>query len=96
LEHILSPSRIVAPEFKTTMVTLLDDTELIGFVQRQTADEFVLRDESLAEHRIKRNRVRESRESTLSAMPEGLLAPLTAQEAADLLEYICATNPPPK
>jgi putative heme-binding domain-containing protein len=94
LEHILLPSRLVAPEFKTAMVTLRDDTELSGFVQRQTADEFVLRDESLAEHRIKRSQVKEFRESTLSAMPEGLLAPLTAQEAADLLEYICTTTPP--
>jgi hypothetical protein len=36
--------------------------------------------------------VKETRESTLSAMPEGLLAPLTAQEAADLLEYLWTTK----
>ena len=38
-------------------------------------------------NRLKTAGLKESRESTLSAMPEGLLAPLTAQEAADLLEF---------
>jgi len=28
----------------------------------------------------------------LSAMPEGLLASLTPQEAADLLEFLCANE----
>jgi glucose/arabinose dehydrogenase/cytochrome c553 len=112
LEHILQPSRFIAPEFRTLLVTLRDDTELTGFVVQSSpgradspppgalsgpgaasaaqagADEFILRDQSLVEHRIRRSEVKESRESTLSAMPDGLLAPLTAQEAADLIEFL--------
>jgi hypothetical protein len=68
---------------------------LSGFVLKRTGDEIVLRDESLAEHRLKPSSLKESRESTLSAMPEGLLAPLTAQEAADLLEFISGAEPLP-
>jgi putative heme-binding domain-containing protein len=94
LEQILLPSKVVAPEHKTTTVTLRDDTELNGFVLRRTADELLLRDQTLTEHTLKLTDVKESRESTLSAMPEGLLAPLTAQEAADLLEYLSASQPP--
>jgi putative heme-binding domain-containing protein len=90
LEQILFPSKVVAPEHKTTTVTLRDDTELNGFVLKRTADELLLRDETLTEHPLKLSDVRETRESTLSAMPEGLLSPLTAQEAADLLEYLGA------
>ena len=93
LEQILLPSKLIAPEFKTTTVILRDDTELNGFVFKTSADEFFLRDESLAERRIKRSDVKESRESLLSAMPEGLLAPLTAQEAADLLEFLFGSEP---
>jgi putative heme-binding domain-containing protein len=99
LEQILLPSKLVAPEFKTTTLTLRDDTELNGFVLKQNADEIILRDESLAERRIKRSDVKESRESLVSAMPEGLLAPLTPQEAADLLEFLfgsVAATPPSK
>ncbi len=88
LEEILQPSKVIAPEFKTTVVTFRDDTEVNGFVLKRTATELVLREESLAERTVKLTEAKESRESTLSAMPEGLLAPLTAQEAADLVEYL--------
>lgn len=93
LEHILQPSKLIAPEFKTTMLILRDDTELSGFLLKQDTTELLLRDESLAEHRVKLSDVKQSRESILSAMPEGLLAPLTAQEAADLLEFLFSSGP---
>jgi len=93
LEQIVYPSRIIAPEYKTIILTLADDTELSGFIVKRTATELVLRDASLADHQVKLSDVKANRESALSAMPEGLLAPLTAQEAADLLEYLHAKRP---
>ena len=83
LEQIILPSKIIAPEFKTYFITLRDDTELTGFIVRRTAGELVLRKEDLIERRVKADDVKQTRESALSSMPEGLLAPLTAQEAAD-------------
>lgn len=88
LEQIIHPSELIAPEFKTTVVTLKDDTEFSGFVLQRTADRLRLRDETLTERTLKTSDIAEIRESALSAMPEGLLAPLTAQEAADLLEFL--------
>jgi putative heme-binding domain-containing protein len=92
LEQIVLPSKIVAPEHRTTIITLQDGTELSGFILKRDATEAVLRDENLTEHRLKVSDLKETREATLSAMPEGLLAPLTAQEAADLLEFLQATD----
>jgi putative heme-binding domain-containing protein len=92
LEQILYPSRVIAPEYKTTVVTLRDDTEISGFVLKRSATELVLRDENLAEHQLRISDLKETREAALSVMPEGMLAPLTAQEAADVLEYLWA-NP---
>jgi putative heme-binding domain-containing protein len=89
LDQILAPSKTVAPEYTTTVITLQDDTELTGFVLRRTPDELEFRDEMAADRKLKVSEIKETRVSTLSAMPEGLLAPLTAQEAADLLEYLC-------
>jgi putative heme-binding domain-containing protein len=94
LEQILAPSKIIAPEFKTANILLRDDTEVSGFVLKATAAELVLRDETLSDRHVKLSDVKERRESALSAMPEGLLAPLTAQEAADLLEYLSTTKLP--
>ena len=88
LEQIVAPSKLVPPEYKTTYLTLKDDTELTGFILRRTAEELLFRDESATERRLKPTEIKETRASTLSTMPEGLLAPLTAQEAADLLAYL--------
>jgi len=92
LDHVLNPSKFIVPEFKTVSLTLRDGTELSGFILQRTATELVLRDETLKEHSLKLFDVKEQRESTLSAMPEGLLAPLTAQEAADLLEFLATSQ----
>jgi putative heme-binding domain-containing protein len=93
LEQILYPSRNIAPEHRTTIVTLRDDSEITGFVLKRTSTELILRDENLTEHKLKLPDLKDTRESALSAMPEGLLSSLTAQEAADLLEYLCGANP---
>jgi putative heme-binding domain-containing protein len=90
LDQVLNPSKLIAPEFKTAILTLRDGTEITGFVVKRTATDLVLRDETLKESTLNLSDVTESRESALSAMPEGLLAPLTAQEAADLIEYLGA------
>ncbi len=92
IEQILYPSRIIAPEHRTTIVTLRDDSEISGFVLKRTATELILRDEQLTEHKLTLADLKDRRESALSAMPEGLLSSLTAQEAADLLEYLCSTD----
>jgi putative heme-binding domain-containing protein len=88
LEHILQPNKLIAPEHRTHSVLLSDDTELTGFVKQRSATELLLRLEDGTDHRVSLAQVQESRESALSAMPEGLLAALTAQEAADLLEFL--------
>ena len=92
LEQILHPSQIVAPEHRTVIVTLRDETEISGFIVRRDANGFVLRDENLLERQLQMADVKEMRESALSAMPEGLLATLTPQEAADLLQFLCANG----
>jgi putative heme-binding domain-containing protein len=94
LEQIVKPSLLIAPEFKTTIVTLRGGEELSGFIRERSATSILLRDESLVEHRVKLSDVENTRESSVSAMPEGLIAPLTAQEAADVLEFLASTQPP--
>jgi hypothetical protein len=53
----------------------------------------VLRDEALTDHTLAISRIKDSHESSLSSMPEGLLASLTAQEAADLVEFLFRSTP---
>lgn len=90
LDQILYPSKAVAPEFKSVNLTLKDEAELIGFIVRRDEHRIILRTETGGERTIAWADVSELRESALSAMPEGLLAALTAQEAADVLEFLIA------
>jgi hypothetical protein len=55
----------------------------------------VIRSEDLTEREVKRSEVESDTQSPASAMPDGLLSGLTAQEAADLLAYLStvATKP---
>lgn len=93
LDQILYPSKAVAPEFKSVNITLKDESELLGFIVRRDANQIFLRTETGGERTIWATDVSESRESALSAMPEGMLAALTAQEAADILEFLMALPP---
>ncbi|MEQ2009784.1 MAG: PQQ-dependent sugar dehydrogenase [Limisphaerales bacterium] len=90
LTHVRQPNLLVAPEHRTHSVLLRDDTELTGFLKKRTATELLLRLEDGSERRVPMTQVASTRESALSAMPDGLLAALTAQEVADLLEFLVA------
>ncbi|PAW74886.1 MAG: hypothetical protein B9S33_22045, partial [Pedosphaera sp. Tous-C6FEB] len=88
LTHITQPNLLVAPEHRTHSVMLRDDTELTGFLKSRTPAELLLRLEDGTDRRVPAAQVASTRESALSAMPDGLLAGLTAQEVADLLEFL--------
>lgn len=88
LTHITQPNLLVAPEHRTHSVILRDDTELTGFLKSRTPTELLLRLEDGTDRRVPAAQVASTRESALSAMPDGLLGALTAQEVADLLEFL--------
>ena len=92
LTHIRQPNLVVAPEHRTHSVILRDDTELTGFLRKRTATELLLHLEDGTDKRVPLAQVASTRESALSAMPEGLLTALTAQEVADLLEFLLSAK----
>ena len=93
LEHIIRPSQLIAPEFRTVSVMLDDFEELSGMIRESNDEELVLIDATLTDHRVSRSKIIQLDESSLSSMPEGLLAALTAREAADLLAWLDSLAP---
>jgi len=87
LQHIVQPSLLVAPEFVLHLVEMRDGTSWSGFLARTNAQQLTLVTEA-GEQAISRADVLKLDQTSQSAMPEGLLAPLTALEAADLLAYL--------
>ena len=90
LDHIMQPSKLVAPEYELHLVETKDGRSLAGFISRTGKDAFQLRVESGETMRLTQQEIVTDSKSPQSAMPEGLLDSLTAQEAADLMAYLTA------
>ena len=88
LESILEPSRRIEPKYAAYVANLADGRSITGLLVKRDDKEVVLRDAQNKEITIKGKNLEELRPSRTSLMPEGQLAGLTAQEAADLLEYL--------
>lgn len=88
LEHILEPSRTIEPAYLTYLVETKDGQVLTGLVLERTAREVVLRDAKGQTTHVPGADVERIVPQTRSLMPELLLRDLTAQQVADLLEYL--------
>ncbi|MBL6764779.1 MAG: PQQ-dependent sugar dehydrogenase [Verrucomicrobiae bacterium] len=90
LESMMDPSKFVDPQFAAYSLDTVSDESFSGFVISRSADEVKFRDLNGVEHVFKKSAVAALRPSQLSLMPAGLLAGLTAAEAADLLAFLAA------
>jgi len=88
LDSILNPSKTIDPAFATYQVETKNDLSYSGLLVRKSSDEVVLKDANLNEVHVKVSEMKTLESSKVSAMPEGLLQSLTAQEAADLVEFL--------
>jgi putative heme-binding domain-containing protein len=88
LDNILNPSKTIDPKYVTYLVKTGKGEDFTGLLVEKTAAEVVLRDAQRQVIRIPAAEVTKVSPQTISSMPEGLLGSLTAQQAADLLEYL--------
>ncbi|HEV8061237.1 MAG TPA: PQQ-dependent sugar dehydrogenase, partial [Gemmataceae bacterium] len=88
LENILEPSKKIDPAYVTHVVETDDGHLYTGVIVSRTKAEVVLRDAADKEQRIPAGKIANSLPQPKSLMPEQLLRDLTAQQAADLLEYL--------
>jgi putative heme-binding domain-containing protein len=88
LESILEPSRRIEPKYAAYVAHTTDGRSFTGLLVKRSAREVVLRDAQNKEIILAARKVEALRPARTSLMPEGQMASLTAQEAADLLEYL--------
>jgi putative heme-binding domain-containing protein len=94
LEHILEPSKTIDPQFVSYLVETKDGQVVTGVVTERTDDAVVLKDAQGKAIKIPRDQVEQLAPQARSLMPELLLRDLTAQQAADLLEFLSAQRAP--
>jgi putative heme-binding domain-containing protein len=88
LDSLLNPSARVEPQYAAYNVRTKDDKTYTGIVVKRDEKQLVLRDAENKEVVIAGENVESVRPSRLSLMPDGQMAGLTVQEAADLLEFL--------
>ena len=92
LESILYPSRKVEEKFATLTVVTTTGQVLTGILAEKTDETVVLRDAKGEVLRVPTAEVAAFEPDSQSLMPERLLREWTAQQAADVLEYLAGQD----
>jgi uncharacterized repeat protein (TIGR03806 family) len=88
LEHILDPSRTIDQQYVSYLVETKDGQVVTGVVAERTKSAIVVKDVQGKTTTIPSDQVEQLSPQPRSLMPELLLRDLTAQQAADLLEFL--------
>lgn len=88
LESILEPSRRINPDYQPYLLKTVDGRVATGLLISRNDKEVILKDAQGKELKFDGEDVEAIQPSRESLMPSGLLANITAQEAADLLAYL--------
>jgi putative heme-binding domain-containing protein len=93
VESVLLPSRQVAEQFRTTVITTRQGVTMSGLVVGETADVVELLLTDTTRKQVHKKDVEERKTSNLSPMPAGLVK--KPEELRDLLAYLLSEKPLP-
>jgi putative heme-binding domain-containing protein len=94
LEAILEPSAGISFGFEAWTVELKSGDEAYGLIVSETGEEIAVKDNKGLITRHKKSDVAGRTQMKLSIMPVGLQEGMTAQELADLIEYLASLKKP--
>jgi uncharacterized repeat protein (TIGR03806 family) len=94
LQHVLQPSLKVDDPHAAYAVLTNDGRAIQGLLAEQNEREIIIKTADKKLTRIARDSIAEMQKSQKSLMPDRILSDLTAQEAADLFEYIQSLGVP--
>jgi putative heme-binding domain-containing protein len=90
LESVLEPSRRVEPKYASFLVKTIDGRSFTGLLVKRDDTQVILRDAENKEIVLAAADVEAVQPSRLSLMPDGQVAGLRPQEAADLIEFLAS------
>ncbi|HEY2413610.1 MAG TPA: HEAT repeat domain-containing protein [Pirellulaceae bacterium] len=95
VEAVVHPSHIISSQYASKTIKTTDGRTLTGLVGAGTAGETVIILPTAERVTLKSNQIEATKPSKLSAMPDGLLDPLSLEEIADLFAYLQKTSKTP-
>ena len=90
LDQILEPSKTIEPQYATYLLETKDGRVLSGLAVERTKDGVVLKDAQGKTIKVASAEIDRLVPQPRSLMPELLLRDLTAQQVADLLEFLAS------
>ena len=94
LSNVFDPSLVIGPAYQVTTVVTKDGRNLTGLIAEDNEQRVVVRMPGEGEEAVPRNRVKYTRVSKLSMMPEGIEASLDKKDLADLFAFLALDKPP--
>jgi len=94
LETIVDPNAVIPNEYRASEIETKDGRSITGIIKMQS-DKTVMVQTANELVTLSRDDVASIRQSELSMMPEGLLAPLADQEVRDLIYYLTRSGQVP-
>ena len=88
LEQILEPAKIIEPPWELATIALRNGETATGFIAERTAADVTLKIAGGTKRKVNLAEFESIKTERVSLMPPGLLQGLTAQEAADLIEFL--------
>jgi putative heme-binding domain-containing protein len=88
LDSLLHPSRKIEPKYAAYTAVTTNGITLTGLLVTRDSESIILLDGQNKQVRLPAANVEVLQPTRTSLMPDGQLAGLTAQEAADLVEYL--------
>jgi putative heme-binding domain-containing protein len=96
MKDIQQPSAAINPDAVAYNLHLKDGEVVTGVPLKESASEMVLGDVNGKPVTIARDRIAESKASSISLMPEGLLQGMTQQQVKDLMTFLLSQPEPAK
>ena len=90
LESLLEPSRTIDPKFTAWLIETDEGKVFNGLLVQRTDEKIVIRDTEAKEITFDAEHVEGIFPQRKSLMPDRLLRDLTAQQAADLIEWLAS------
>ncbi|HVY69027.1 MAG TPA: c-type cytochrome, partial [Verrucomicrobiae bacterium] len=95
LQNIVDPSAVVPAEYRFSTLEMKDGRALTGIVKSRT-DKIVSLQTINESVNLDTGDIRETKQSQLSLMPEGLLDAMDEAQARDLIAFLMSRDPPAK
>ncbi|WP_149495658.1 PQQ-dependent sugar dehydrogenase [Roseiconus lacunae] len=96
LVSMIRPSEKIEDRYRSQQILTSEGQLFVGIVTKEDTESIALVDSSGTSITIAKDDIEQSQRSNKSAMPDQLLAGMTAQQAADLLAYIVSTAAAPQ